>query len=121
MTSALKACPFCGGGAEFFYEKVGHYRYRVRCKNHECGAQASNGTAYANNDYNAQKWNTRVSSGESLEGLLKDCDIEAANNSVRYWAVQDEKDAEFPAHVSALYFFVRRVLKNREALGGGNG
>lgn len=52
----LLNCPFCDGTAEFvvFGEL---YRHRVKCKS--CGAVAG-GSAYKNDNYNANCWNKRV-------------------------------------------------------------
>ncbi|TDX30813.1 restriction alleviation protein Lar [Modicisalibacter xianhensis] len=54
--SELLPCPFCGGKAEFC--KVGvNYPFKAGCANCEAFTK---GSAFENNEYNAQCWNRRA-------------------------------------------------------------
>lgn len=54
-TITLKCCPFCGGSAKFVTEGT-PYAFKVKCSN--CGA-TNGGSAFKNDEYNAQCWNKR--------------------------------------------------------------
>ena len=53
----LLPCPFCGGQAKMIYDGYRAYGYRVQCVS--CEAEAG-GTRYKNDEWNAERWNTRV-------------------------------------------------------------
>lgn len=62
-TEPLKPCPFCGGEAEFKLALNRRHPWFIECT--KCYV-ATEGSAYENNEYNANKWNTRQK-GEDCE------------------------------------------------------
>jgi hypothetical protein len=72
----LLPCPYCDGAASFATaEDNRRYRCRVVCT--ACGAEAG-GTAFRNDDYNANAWNTRVENAK-LKGVLASIRREASD------------------------------------------
>ena len=62
MEIKLKPCPFCGGIANFVKLNRNSYRFAVQCQ--RCDA-VTGGSAFENNQYNAEIWNRRHNSADA--------------------------------------------------------
>lgn len=83
----LKPCPFCGGVATFVTNPNRAYKHYVCCR--ECEAEAG-GSAFENNEYNAEKWNKRHAPDEyTNKQEMNERIIKAVSTARKRWAKSD--------------------------------